>query len=133
MCMYGHIHRLMSFLSVLTVILIIPNSFPFEIIFFERRQRTFIFSSMYMDLCVCAHTHTHANILVCQTLLSVLGNMCSHRMERSHLHPPCIFSPGSKLLGNEFPKEKKKKISQSQRPTSLSMELLCSCLQNSHC
>ena len=56
----------------------------------------------------CARTHTHAYILVCQILLSVPGNMCSRRMERSHLHPPCIFSPGSKLLGNEFPKGKKK-------------------------
>lgn len=70
---------------------------------------TFIFSSMYMDLCVRVRAHTHAYILVCQILLSVPGNMCSRRMERSHLHPPCIFSPGSKLLGNEFPKGKKKK------------------------
>lgn len=59
------------------------------------------------------HTHTHAHILVCQILFSLPGNMCSCRMERSHLHPPCIFSPGSKLLG-KFPKEKK---NQSYRAT----------------
>ena len=88
---------------------------------------TFIFSSMYTDLCV--RTHTHVHILVCQILLSMPGNMCSHRMERSHLHPPCIFSPGSKLLGNEFQREggggwRERETLLEPRPAWLSMKLL---------
>ena len=66
----------------------------------------------YFQLYVYGFARAHAYISVWQILLSVPGNMCSRRMERSHLHPPCIFSPGSKLRGNEFPKGgKKKKIS----------------------
>lgn len=94
-------------LNVLTFILLIIYIF-FSLgitIFSLRGNRLLLFSAL------CIWIYTHAHILVCHSSLCVPGNMCSRRMERSHLHPPCIFSPGSKLLGNEFPKEKKKKIS----------------------
>lgn len=90
-------------LTVLTFMpLIISILFSLEITIFSLRgNRLLLFSAL------CIWIYTHAHILVCHSSLCVPGNMCSRRMERSHLHPPCIFSPGSKLLGNEFPKEKK--------------------------
>lgn len=97
-------------LNVLTFILLIIYIF-FSLgitIFSLRGNRLLLFSAL------CIWIYTHAHILVCHSSLCVPGNMCSRRMERSHLHPPCIFSPGSKLLGNEFPKEKKKSLLEPQ-------------------
>lgn len=90
--------------NVLTfILLIIHILFSLEITIFSLGgNRLLLFSA----LCIWIYTHVH--ILVCHSSFRVPGNMCSRRMERSHLHPPCIFSPGSKLLGNEFPKGKKK-------------------------
>lgn len=86
-----------------SILLIIHISFSLGITIFSLRgNRLLLFSAL------CIWIYTHAHILVCHSSLCVPGNMCSCRMERSHLHPPCIFYPGSKLLGNEFPKEKKK-------------------------
>lgn len=113
MCTQGHSHRAsVDFWSGLDFLATNNTYFLFfwHNLFWEEIDDFYFQLALCIWMCawVRARAHTHAHILVCQILLSMPGNMCSHRMERSHLHPPCIFSPGSKLLGNEFPKEKER-------------------------
>ena len=105
--------------SVLTVILlIIPISFSFEItIFSERRQMTFIFSSMYMDLCVRVRAHTHTLTFWSVRFCSLCQGTCVPAEWREATSTHLAYS----LLDPSFqemssPKEKKKKSLRATGP-----------------